>query len=341
MSNQDMLKKKIKNTSDNKEIKGEKIKKEKNKNVSEELPKTSEIIKETKFFNEELGLREELQKNEDEDVKKISNNQYKWINRQRVLVIASRGISHSERILMNNIISLLPHSKKEVKIERKIAYTDLNEICFNHSCSNAIYFEHKKRELVMWVFRSPDGPTLKFQINNISSLDEPKMHGNCLKYSRPIINFDSSFNNDSSPHLGLIKEMLFNSFNTPRNHPKSKPFHDHIINFYNINNTIFFRNYQIVNDLKEKFRNEDETNKLQLIEIGPRFSMTLIKIFDGVMGGKLLYQNDSYVSPGELIKRNNLAFKERQRKLMKEEEELNEKTKNKIDVATRFLDEDM
>lgn len=193
----------------------------------------------------------------------------------------------------------------------------------------------------MWVFRSPDGPTLKFQINNISSLDEPKMHGNCLKYSRPILNFDNSFNNESSPHLGLIKEMLFNSFNTPRNHPKSKPFHDHIINFYNINNTIFFRNYQIVNDLKERFRNEDEANKLQLIEIGPRFSMTLIKIFDGVMGGKLLFQNPSYISPSELIKRNNLAFKERQKKLMKEEEELKEKTKNKVDVTTRFMDEDM
>lgn len=80
-------------------------------------PKLSEEVKETKFFNEELGLREEVNQ---ENNNTTNSNKYKWTNRQRVLVIASRGISHSERILMNNVISLLPHSKKKWKLKEKL-----------------------------------------------------------------------------------------------------------------------------------------------------------------------------------------------------------------------------
>ena len=94
----------------------------------------------------------------------------------------------------------------------------------------------------MWIFKSPEGPSFKFQVNSITTLDEPKMIGNCLKYSRPILSFDKSFDDEKTPHLGLMKEVLTSVFNTPKLHPKSKPFHDHIETFNNINDTIYFRN---------------------------------------------------------------------------------------------------
>lgn len=261
-----------------------------------------------------------------------------WKNKQRVLMVASRGISNKERVVMNNIMSLIPHSKKECKIERKVAIDQLNEICFNHSCSNCVYFERRKRELIMWVFKSPEGPSLKFQVNSINTLDEPKMMGNCLKYSRPIISFDKSFDNEAeTPQLGLIKEMLTHVFNTPRYHPKSKPFHDHIINFYNVNNTVFFRNYQILNDVKDTFKSTDDLDKLQLVEIGPRISLKLIKIFDGVLGGKCLYSNPLYIPPAVVLKRNAMKFKERQIRLMEKEDDLKGKTKDPVDMETKWI----
>ncbi len=85
--------------------------------------------------------------------------------------------------------------------------------------------------------------------------------------------------------------MFIHTFNTPKNHPKSKPFYDHVLCLYNINNNIFFRNYQILNELKEKFTNADDISKLQLVEIGPRFALTIIKIFDGALGGKTIFVN--------------------------------------------------
>lgn len=37
-----------------------------------------------------------------------------------------------------------------------------------------------------------------------------------------------------------------------------------------------------------------------LAEIGPRFILTLIKIFQGSFGGAVLYTNPNYVSPNEV-----------------------------------------
>jgi ribosome biogenesis protein BRX1 len=67
--------------------------------------------------------------------------------------------------------------------------------------------------------------------------------------------------------------MLVQAFNTPRNHPKSKPFYDHVFSFSYLDGRVWFRNYQVVNQHEEKFTAEDDIEKLLLIEIGPRFTL--------------------------------------------------------------------
>jgi ribosome biogenesis protein BRX1 len=75
-------------------------------------------------------------------------------------------------------------------------------------------------------------------------MSELKMAGNGLKGSRPILNFDSKF--DEIPQLQLLKEMFIQTFGTPRAHPKSKPFVDRVMSFVWLDNRIWFRNYQAV-----------------------------------------------------------------------------------------------
>ncbi len=50
-------------------------------------------------------------------------------NKQRVLLIASRGIIHRFRHLMLDIGKLLPHSTKDAKMESKDRPMVINEIC--------------------------------------------------------------------------------------------------------------------------------------------------------------------------------------------------------------------
>ena len=319
--------------------------KEKEKEKENKIKETSfykddniDIEEEIKNDEKELGLQEE----EIQDINKIkekiitsSNTNKDWINKTRTLIVASRGVSHQERHLVNDLINLIPNSKKECKIERDIAAEELNNICYMHSCKFCIYFEHRKRELVMWLFKSPGGPLAKFAVTNIHALNEIKLMGNCIKYSRPLLSFDKSF--DEQEHLKLIKEMFIQTFNSPKGHPKTKPFYDHQICFYNIDNQIFIRVYQILNEIKEKFTNADQEDKIQLLEIGPRFSLKLIRIFSDSLGGKTLYLNKNYIAPGILIKRKADNFKKRQIKEQTEKIDLQNKIDNAEDIKQKWL----
>lgn len=77
----------------------------------------------------------------------------------------------------------------------------------------------------------------------VHTMAELKLSGNHLKGSRPVLSFDAAF--DEQPHLQLMKEMLAQAFATPRRHPKSKPFHDHVISFHFLDNRLWLRNYQV------------------------------------------------------------------------------------------------
>ena len=224
-----------------------------------------------------------------------------WKNRQRVLMVCQRGIEGRFRHLMEDLINLIPHSKKEAKVEKKQVKEQIDELCYERSCNNFIYFEsrsHKDSDLYMWLSKSPSGPAFKFSVTNIHTMDELKLSGNCLKYSRPMLSFDASF--ESMPHLKLAKELLSHIFNTPKNHPKSKPFIDHVMSFNFFDGRIWMRNYQILNQHEEQFTAEDDIEKLVLIEIGPRMCMNPIKAFEGSMGGEALWQNEKYIAPAKL-----------------------------------------
>ena len=345
MEKEDKNTKKEKNFLNKKKVKPEKTSSAKEKEKENKIKETAfykedniDIEGEIKNEEKELGLQEEEKQDINEIREKIitsSNTNKNWINKTRTLIVASRGVSHQERHLVNDLINLIPNSKKECKIERDIASEELNNICYMHSCKFCIYFEHRKRELVMWLFKSPGGPLAKFAVTNIHALNEIKLMGNCIKYSRPLLSFDKSF--EEHEHLKLIKEMLIQTFNSPKGHPKTKPFYDHQICFYNINDQIFIRVYQILNEIKEKFTNADQEDKIQLLEIGPRFSLKLIRIFSDSLGGKTLYLNKNYIAPGVLIKRKADNFKKRQIKEQTEKIDLQNKLDNAEDIRQKWL----
>ncbi|EEC20102.1 ribosomal biogenesis protein, putative [Ixodes scapularis] len=143
----------------------------------------------------------------------------KWINKQRVMIFASRGITFRDRHLMLNLRTMLPHSKPESKMEKK----------------------------------------------------------------DPLVVINEAFN--ENPYTKLLKELLCQVFGTPRHHPKSQPFVDHVFTFSLLDHRIWFRNYQIV---------EEEGS---LVEIGPRFVLNPIKVFEGSFGGPVIYSNPHYITP--------------------------------------------
>lgn len=149
-----------------------------------------------------------------------------------------------------------------------------------------MYFENRKKsDTYMWLANMQTGPTLKFLVQNVHTMEELKFTGNCLRGSRPFLSFDTEF--DEHPWSKLVKEVLSQTFGTPAYHPKSQPFFDHVFAFRILDKRIWFRNYQIVE--------EDGS----LVEIGPRFCLNLVKIFDGPFSGAVIYTNPHYLAPNK------------------------------------------
>eukprot|EP00510_Aplanochytrium_minuta_P003555 CAMPEP_0184017668 /NCGR_PEP_ID=MMETSP0954-20121128/7677_1 /TAXON_ID=627963 /ORGANISM="Aplanochytrium sp, Strain PBS07" /LENGTH=365 /DNA_ID=CAMNT_0026298955 /DNA_START=72 /DNA_END=1169 /DNA_ORIENTATION=+ len=246
------------------------------------------------------------------------DNLVKYQNKQRVLVFSSRGVTSRFRHLNEDFRTLLVHSKKENKHDTKKNLYEINDLCEMNGCNNCIFFEARKsKDLYLWVTKAPNGPSAKFLVSNIHTMEELRLTGNCLKGSRPILSFDKAF--DSSPHMQILKQLFTSAFGTPKGHPKSKPFVDHIMNFSVADGRIWFRHFQIVDSTQDKkeIRRAAKEGKetVSLVEIGPRFVLSLVKIFNGGFGGQVLYENPKYVKPNtirsEANKRKGKAYAQR------------------------------
>lgn len=214
-----------------------------------------------------------------------------WHNKQRVLVCTTRGITANKRHLMEDLMNFLAHAKKESKIEKHQVADQIKQMANMNSCSNLLFFEQKKYSTYVWMGKAPEGPSCNFRLENVTTAQDLKMIGNCLKFSRAVLSFDKNF--DEEPQLQIYKEILTDAFGVPRNHPKTKPFVDHMFCFYWVDSRIWFRHYQLFRDTKLDRNLED----VELVEIGPRFSLNPIKIFSGFMGGEVIYSNKNFIPP--------------------------------------------
>lgn len=105
-------------------------------------------------------------------------------------------------------LSISPRSARtDSKLDSKSSLHLLNELADLHSCTNTLYLEARRHEdLYLWLSRSPNGPSVKCHVQNVHTMDELKMTGNCLKGSRGICVFDGRWEADEC--WRLLKEMF-------------------------------------------------------------------------------------------------------------------------------------
>eukprot|EP00527_Entomoneis_sp_CCMP2396_P000919 CAMPEP_0198142606 /NCGR_PEP_ID=MMETSP1443-20131203/5357_1 /TAXON_ID=186043 /ORGANISM="Entomoneis sp., Strain CCMP2396" /LENGTH=366 /DNA_ID=CAMNT_0043805659 /DNA_START=1 /DNA_END=1101 /DNA_ORIENTATION=- len=273
--------------------------------VTEEAVEGSSKAEDDEPVDKEVNADVSLSKEEEF----VSDGKYR--NKQRCLVVCSRGVTARYRHLLEDLRTLMPHHKKESKLDSGKESTGraLNDIASLRSCTSVLFLECRKhQDCYMWLSRmngdSP-GPSVRFQVTNVHTMDELRLTGNCLRGSRPMLSFDQSF--DQVDHLRLLKGLFVDTFGTPRGHPKAKPFVDRVMSFVYADNRIWVRNYQILESQPENAKEAHEAKKDEgrastssLVEIGPRFVLNTIRIFKGSFGGPTLYQNPEFVSPNTI-----------------------------------------
>jgi ribosome biogenesis protein BRX1 len=170
-----------------------------------------------------------------------------------------------------------------------------------------IYLEGRRRIAYLWIAHFPNGPSIKFLIQNLHSGEEMRLSGNCLRGSRPLLSFDASFK--GSKHLEVIQQMLAQTFAIPEAHPKAMPFFDHVFSFSHSFGQVFFRNFEVKLTAKKE---------PSLVEIGPRFVLTIVKVLDGLVSGETLYKNGNFVPPRRAeIEREDYSKSRKKRKVLK------------------------
>ena len=101
------------------------------------------------------------------------------------------------------------------KLDSKNHLHLLPELADLHSCNNTLYFETRRHEdLYLWATKTPNGPSIKLHVQNVHTMDELKMTGNCLKGSRGILSFDAAF---EETEWGRLTKELFTHVSLP--HP--------------------------------------------------------------------------------------------------------------------------
>jgi ribosome biogenesis protein BRX1 len=69
----------------------------------------------------------------------------KWTDRERVLLLCSRGSLPRTRHLVNDLKRLMPHTHSESKYGKNGNMADdLNEMCELSNCTKCLYFESRK-----------------------------------------------------------------------------------------------------------------------------------------------------------------------------------------------------
>ena len=225
------------------------------------------------------------------------------VKRVKCMVLSGRGVNARQRHLLDDICLLLPHLKKESKFDTKEGLFPLNELAELNSCTHTLFFEPKKpQELFLWAARTPGGPSIRFHVQNIHTLDELHMDGNCMKNTRAILSFDPSF--AATEEGRLMQALLTDVFTVPEAHRKTKPYFDHVFQFSMLDDRIWFRNYQVVaSDEAVDATGSPLVSQdgLSLREIGPRFVLHPVRAFAGSFGGKTVYLNPHY-TPASVVR---------------------------------------
>lgn len=209
----------------------------------------------------------------------------------KVMILGSRGINSRQRHLMNDLHLILPHSRRESKFSDKSALFQLNELAELNNCTHALYLESRKPDdLYMWLAKCPSGPSVRFHVENIHTLDELAFAGNCMIGTRPILSFDASLS--QSAHGAVMQELLTAVFGTPLSCRKARPYFDHVFQFGVADGRVWFRNYQIVESTDAPV----QLDGMSLVEIGPRFVLNPIRLFAGSFCGQTIWSNENFVT---------------------------------------------
>lgn len=238
-------------------------------------------------FSDEVENDAELQSDGEDQEGSIPTKPRK----HRVMLLGSRGINARHRHLLDDLHALLPHSRKESKFDPQRTLFELNELAELNGASHCLYFEHRRpQELFWWIAATPSGPSARFHVQSIETLQETGLTGNHMRGTRPILSFDSAFMElEQGPVWRSLLESIFGP--PSQGEKRVRPHHDHLLHFSWADDRIWVRNYAI-------HRSSEQEEQLE--EVGPRFVLHPVVVLAGAFSGQQLWKNPNFRPAAEI-----------------------------------------
>jgi ribosome biogenesis protein BRX1 len=206
-------------------------------------------------------------------------------------------------------------------------FVHLDEIGTDRHCDTVAAFEtrhrHVNAECYFWIARIPDGPSINFFVEDAQSIKDLQLIGNCLKGSRPILQFDPTL--EDGGVYAIAGNLLKRLFSVPFQEPRSKPFIDRTMVFFKDGPVIVIRHYQIQ-------WGEDQEQTV-LAEVGPRVRLLPNFVLEGAFKGHKIWKNATFVSPYQEIKAERRE-KAEQRRRGRERQATKEERRQQIPTIT-------
>jgi ribosome production factor 1 len=223
-----------------------------------QTPKTIEMLREKDETFITDGDEELIEENQNDEFTSYFNKEYD----PQVLITTS--IRHTGAIykFVKDLKEVIPNSylyyikkfdlKSIIELSKEKGFTDI-----------IVVYERLREPYRMVLCHLPDGPTCEFKLSNVVYHDEIPNSANNKGFSPELI--FKNFKTKVGYRLSRILNSIF---------PHTAEVHGRqVVTFHNQRDFIFFRNHRFIFD-------EDFT-KVNLQEIGPRFSMRLLSIQKG------------------------------------------------------------
>eukprot|EP01080_Neovahlkampfia_damariscottae_P000783 gene783-9033_t len=241
--------------------------------------------------------------------------------------------------------TMLPYTAKNFELRKKDTTRELIKFAIETTVTHLMEFSQTEKGSHLRIARLPKGPTLYFNVEDYSSTNDLKnfaKEDNNLRIKDinskyPAVVILNQFNSTDKDHIKLVGSTLQNMF--PAVNLKKFDYNTTkrvvLFDYNNEEDRIYMRQFQI-----KQTKNSEATKKINvnLVETGPRMTLSLVKIVEEVFDGDTIFHSFIEKTPEEIEeakkrKKHYQALKESRKQ--QQEENVEKKKKAKEDKKNK------
>jgi ribosome biogenesis protein SSF1/2 len=221
----------------------------------------------------------------------------------RSIIYASNRIGYSCENMEDCLkLTMMPYTAKNLEITKKQKTEEIVDFANKMAVSHLVKLSQTEKGTIMKICKLPRGPTVSFSLHEYCDdkdvqkfLKSNGQQYSSIDISTPAVVVLNNFNNNHSPNVKLAAASLQNMFPAVDvTRFKEEKVRRVVLFHLDQDESIQMRQYTI------KVEKTPEGKKVKLVEVGPRMTLRVLKILEGVFNGDTIYHKFIKKTPDEV-----------------------------------------